>query len=163
MFYHAIHARRRDTGSFEVVLHGFSQESGHPPQEIITAWQAMRTEPRIGEAYTNLQRFLDNVIVERFQLAHPDEGAKQMEALRAAEADRAAAEKKASVLEVQRAMTARGLTVEDIAAAADEKPPVAVPVEEPPAKSSAPDPPEESETAAPPAADHRTSRLKKHP
>jgi hypothetical protein len=155
MFYHAIHARRRDSGAFEVVLSGFSQESGHPPQDIINAWQTMRTEPRIGEAYTNLQRFLDNVIVERFQLAHPDEGAKQMEALRAGEAERAVAEKKASVLEVQRALTARRLTVEDIAAA---------PVAPPAAQSPATDTPEESETTPPAAAaaEHRTYRLKKH-
>ena len=67
-----------------------------------------------------------------------------------------AAEKKASVLEVRRAMLARGLTVEDIAVAPVEKSSSS-------AKSPAPDTPEGPDLAASPAvaAESRTARPKK--
>jgi hypothetical protein len=160
MFYHAIHARLRADGTFKPLLVGFSQEPARPPQDIIDNWEAMRTNPRIGEEFMELHRFLDNRIVERFQLPHPDEGDKLVESLRAGEAERAAAAKKASILEVQRALIARGLTVQDLAAAGAETP-SAAPTATPAATadtagesgSHSPEPPATSET--------RSSRLKK--
>src|SRR6187431_2846942 len=101
MFYHAIHAQMRADGTYKALLVGFSQGPSAPPQNIVDEWQRMRTDPRVGENFTELHHFMDNRIIERYQLAHPDAGAEIEAKLRAGEEERAAAAKKASILEVQ--------------------------------------------------------------
>lgn len=91
MFYHGIHARRRSDGTFVVLAAIFSATQGELPQSTVEQWQQLTANPRVGEEYSALQRFLDNRVIESYELPHPDTAAATQAALLAAEAARSAA------------------------------------------------------------------------